>query len=128
MSEARITGLAEGPDEGAVGSIQSFRSNVLNDHFVVSLSDGLPKEDDWNGDPMAYVDLRSAIDMAFHFVGVANALGARLQVLDEVQVLDARVAAFEHGYRVGRDGEERQSLRHLDNIAAKLRELADELS
>jgi len=128
MSEGqtRITALEE-PNPSIAGNyvpaVTSFRSNTFKDHFVVSLS-----EEGRDESPMGYVDLRSALDLVFHFVGIANDLGARLRVLDEVQSNDARVAAFEHGYRLGRDGEERHRLSDLDNIAAKLRELADELS
>lgn len=128
MSEGqtRITSLTE-PNPVLQGnyvpSLTSFKSNTFRDHFVVSMSvEGTDES------PMGYVDKRAAVDLACHFVAVANELGADLQVYSRATVAQQRGDSYALGYKNGRDGEAIQRGVDLDNIAAKLRELADELS
>jgi hypothetical protein len=85
----RITALEpdpavpEGPFKRGSGnyvpSIMSFRSNVADDHYVVSLS-----EDGRDESPMGYVNQRAAVDLACHFVAVANSLGAKLRLTADI--------------------------------------------
>jgi len=61
-------------------------------------------------------------------VAIANNLGANLALHNGDYVATVRAEAYGQGYKDGRDSEAVWRQNDVDNIAAKLRELADELS
>ena len=115
--QTRITALEPdpvGPGRNYVPSVQSFRSNISDDHFVVSMT-----EEDRDESPMGYVDKRAAVDLAAHFVGIANDLGANLTLAADLA--ESAKADWMRGFKVGQQAghyDGRRSLR--DELQAHL--------
>jgi hypothetical protein len=101
MSEGRTRITVLEPDGGVMGNyvphVTSFRSNTADDHFVVSLS--VEGNDE---SPMGYVDKRAAVDLAAHFVEVAQSLGADVYILSGAELERRLASSRHHGIMDGR--------------------------